>query len=323
MRIGTRGSALALWQARTVARLVRERGGPEAEIVIIRTSGDEASGPPDAPRAAAAVLPAPPAGAAVDVNVKRAFVKEIEDALLAGRIDVAVHSAKDLPAELPDGLRIAAALEREDPRDALLLPASPADQPFASVQARLGVSPRLGTSSVRRAAQLRRHFPGASFVPIRGNVDTRLRKLDGGACDALVLAAAGVRRLGLGDRLTALLPQEVCLSAPGQGIVAVEVSRDCPPAIAQAVARLADADADAALAAERAVVRALGGNCQMPLGVLAVLDGRTLTVHGVVAAPGGEAIVRATVTGQRGGAAAAGEKLAAHLIAEGAGALLK
>jgi hydroxymethylbilane synthase len=308
MKIGTRGSALALWQARTVAQLIHETGGPECEIVVIRTSGDESAGPPEAPRV-------------VD-NVKRAFVKEIEDALLAGRIDVAVHSAKDLPGELPAGLHIAAALEREDPRDALLLPAARTIRGFDAVVAALGGAPRIGTSSVRRTAELLAVFPGATFVPIRGNVDTRLRKLDEGACDVLVLAVAGVKRLGLEGRISAALPVDVCLPAPGQGIVAVEIADGCAPATRATVRRISDADAEAMLAAERALVVALGGGCEMPLGGLAALDEHDLTIKGVVVSRDGRSLVRATVSGNRGAAAAAGEKLAAELLAQGAGKFL-
>jgi hydroxymethylbilane synthase len=256
------------------------------------------------------------------LNVKRTFVKEIEDALLDGRIDVAVHSAKDLPGDLPDGLAIAAALAREDPHDALLLGAGDVTG-FDAAKARLGQNPRLGTSSVRRIAQLRNAFPHATFIPIRGNVDTRLRKLDAGECDALVLAAAGVKRLGLHHRISALIPTNVCLPAPGQGIVAVEIRERAEAAVKEAVKCIADADADTALTAERAVVQALGGGCQMPLGVLTVIDGQRIVVHGVVAALDGGTVLRATARGHRGGAAAAGEKLAAQLIGRGAKDVLK
>lgn len=313
MKIGTRGSKLALWQAHTVARLIREAGGPECEIVVIRTAGDEHSGPPDAPRSSTSGT----------VNVKRMFVKEIEEALLERRVDVAVHSSKDLPGDLPDGLTIAAALEREDPRDAMVLPVSQKARGFDAVKAALGAGPRIGTSSVRRIAQLRALFPDASFTEIRGNVDTRLRKLDEGECDALVLAAAGLKRLSFTDRLSALVPVEVCLPAPGQGIVAIEVCRQAAPAVREAVARVSDADAETSLGAERAVVKALGGGCQMPLGALARVDGQDLTVHGLVASLDGRTMLRAVVHGNRGGAAAAGDKLAAQLLAKGAGEFLK
>jgi len=306
MRIGTRGSALALWQARTVSRLIQETGGPECEIVVIRTSGDEKS----------------TLGTLGTLNVKRSFVKEIEDALLDGRIDLAVHSAKDLPGELPDGLVIAATLEREDPRDALLLPSADVTG-FDAAKARLGQNPRLGTSSVRRMAQLRSVFPHATFVPIRGNVDTRLRKLDAGECDALVLAAAGVKRLGLEQRISALIPTDICLPAPGQGIVAVEIAERATAAVRDAVKRIADADSDTALTAERAVVRALGGGCQMPLGALTTIDGQAIAVHGLVASLDGQTVLRAMAKGHRGGAAATGDKLAAQLIERGATEFLK
>ncbi len=322
MRIGTRGSALALWQARTAARLIGETGGPACEIVVIRTSGDEAAGgPPDAP-ASAAFAAVDRVGSSEPPNVKRLFVKEIEEALLAGRIDLAVHSAKDLPASLPDGLGITAALEREDPRDVVILPAGSAACDLPAVKLTLGASPRIGTSSVRRAAQLRALFPGGVFTPVRGNVDTRLRKLDARECDALVLAAAGIKRLGLAARVAAWLPAQTCVPAPGQGIVAIEVADDCAGAVREAVARISDADAMTAFIAERAVVQSLGGGCQMPLGVLATLDGQDLVLEGVVASLDGRRVIRAVVHGNRGGAAAAGEKLAARLRELGAAALL-
>ncbi len=314
MRIGTRGSALALWQARTVARLIEESGGPTCEIVVIRTSGDEATGPPDPPNTLSRGLG--------PQNVKRMFVKEIEEALVDGRIDLAVHSSKDLPAVLPDGLMIGAALEREDPRDALLLPRGGTTHDLDAVKKTLGAQPCMGTSSVRRAAEIRAIFPGASFRAIRGNVDTRLRKLDAGECDVLVLAAAGVKRLGLEARISALLPLEVCVPAPGQGIVAVEVADAGPREVRRAVAAISNADAMTSLIAERAVVRALGGGCQMPLGVIATLDGQNLVVTGLVASIDGRQIIRATARGNRGNAAAVGEKLAALLLEKGARALL-
>jgi hydroxymethylbilane synthase len=331
MKIGTRGSKLALWQAHTVARLIQAAGGPDCEIVIIRTTGDESPGPPDPPNFG--VSSTPPASGSVGtntsdtlagpLNVKRTFVKEIEEALLDGRVDLAVHSAKDLPGDLPDGLTIAAALEREDPRDALLLPASHSVTGFEAVKSALGSRPRIGTSSVRRVAQLQASFPDATFTAIRGNVDTRLRKLDGGECDALVLAAAGMKRLGLVDRLSALVPVDFCVPAPGQGIVAVEISERAHQSVRDAVTRIADADAEAALVAERAVVIALGGGCQMPLGALALLEGQDLTIHGVVSSLDGRRMIRGAVHGNRGGAAAAGDKLAAQLLAKGAGDILK
>lgn len=314
MRIGTRASALAQWQARTVARLIGETGGPRGELVIIRTSGDEPS------PGTTSTLGTP--GTPGTQNVKRLFVKEIEDALLDGRIDLAVHSSKDLPAALPEGLSLGAALAREDPRDVLILPAGSAARGLDAVTAALGRSPRVGTSSVRRRAELRPIVPHASFVAIRGNVETRLRKLDAGECDVLVLAAAGVTRLALEDRVSAYLPVELCVPAPGQGIVAVEMADAGPPAVRRILANIADADAQTALTTERAAMQALGGGCQMPLGVLATLDGQDLDVIGMVSSLDASTVIRATVRGNRGNPAAAGEKLARMLLEQGAAALL-
>lgn len=310
MKIGTRGSALALWQAHTVARLVAELGGPACEIVVIRTSGDErsAGAPPDLP-------------AAGPVNVKRTFVKEIEEALANGAIDVAVHSGKDLPALLPDGLAIGAVLARADARDAIVLPAGRTVRSLGEARQHLGSTPRIGTSSVRRTAQLRGLFPTAAVVPMRGNVDTRLRKLDTGECDAILLAAAGLIRLGLEARVSAALPVELFVPAPCQGIVAVEV-REGDQATRRIVSAITDADASTAFIAERAVVMALGAHCQMPLGAYAELDGQSLTLRAVVASLDGRRVIRAEVRGHRGGAAAAGDKLAAHLLAKGAADIL-
>jgi len=321
MRIGTRGSALALWQARTVARLILETGGPVCEIVVIRTSGDD--GPPAAPRPAEGTRHRAQGTSEEPPNIKAQFVKEIEDALLDGRVDLEVHSSKDLPGALPDGLTLAAALDREDPRDALLMPATSDAHGFDAIRKALGATPRIGTSSVRRQAQLRALMRRATFAGIRGNVDTRLRKLDAGECDVLVLAAAGVKRLELEPRISALLPVDICVPAPGQGIVAVEIRDDAAPHIREAVKRISDADAETMLIAERAVVQTLGGGCQMPLGALATLDGQQLDVRGVVTSVDGTIIIRAAVRGSRGGAAATGEKLAAQLLAKGAGDILK
>jgi hydroxymethylbilane synthase len=314
VRIGTRGSALARWQAATVARLIADAGGPPTELVVIRTSGDEAgpgshSAPPDPP------APEP-------VAVKRLFVKEIEEALLDHRIDLAVHSSKDLPAVLPEGLRLAATLAREDPRDAMVLPLSSAARGWHAVQETLARGSVIGTSSVRRIAALRAAFPLAAFRPIRGNVDTRLRKLDDGECSALVLAAAGLRRLGRETRISAPIPVEVLVPAPGQGIIAIEVADDASRAVVDVVARLSDADAWDALVAERAVMHALGGGCQLPLGVLASIDGQEIGLIGVVTSLDGSRVVRASLAGNRGRAAVTGEKLAAELIAGGAGEIL-
>lgn len=304
LRLGTRGSALALVQARTVAALLRERSGAECEIVVIKTSGD---------RLADARLS--------EVGGKGLFVKEIEEALLAGSIDLAVHSSKDMPAQIPDGLDVCATLPREDPRDALVLPAPAPSEDFDEAVRRLGASPRVGTSSVRRVAQLTAALPRAKFVPFRGNLDTRLRKLDQGDVDGIVLAAAGLRRLEQAGRITALVPADVCVPAPGQGIVAVEI-RAGDTTTGDLVAQIGDADALDALHAERAVVAALGGGCQMPIGAHATISGDTITLAGVVIAPDGSRAVRAAAEGARSEAAAIGRTLAERLLAAGADDIL-
>ena len=304
LRLGTRGSALALVQARTVAAALRERTGAECEIVVIRTSGD---------RMADARLS--------EIGGKGLFVKEIEDALLAGTIDLAVHSSKDMPARLPDGLEVRATLPREDPRDALVLPAPAASLSFDEAVRRLGASPRVGTSSVRRVAQLTALLPGAGFVPFRGNLDTRLRKLDQGDVDAIVLAAAGLRRLEQAGRITAVVPAGACVPAPGQGIVAVE-TRVGDAVTAGLVERIGDPDALDALMAERAVVAALGGGCQMPIGAHATITGDRITLAGVVIAPDGSRAARATAEGPRSEAGAVGREAAERLLAAGADDIL-
>lgn len=314
-RLGTRGSQLALWQANAVAARITQAGGPQCEIVVLKTSGDRLQ---EAPLS--------------EIGGKRLFVKEIEDALLDGRIDLAVHSAKDMSVALPPGLRIAAALPRADPRDALILPASQdhgllaADSPAAAIRALravLGNAPRIGTSSVRRVAQLHRTLLEAEFLPIRGNVDTRLRKLDAGEFDAIVLAAAGLERLNRAGRISLRLPADVCVPAPGQGIVAIEV-RDASPAVDEVLGRVSDADAMAALAAERVLVATLGGGCQLPLGGLCQRrTGDDLELLAVVTALDSDADVRALGFGTTADPEGLGRRVAERLIADGADTILR
>lgn len=307
LRLGTRGSQLALWQANTVATRVAEAGGPTCRIVVIKTSGDRLQ---EAPLS--------------EVGGKRLFVKEIEDALLRGDIDLAVHSSKDMPAVLPDRLAIAGVLPREDPLDAVVLPEGKA-VPAGSIDelvAGLGQSPSIGTGSVRRVAQLIRLFPGAEFVPIRGNLDTRLRKIDRGEHDALVLAAAGLRRLGFERRISLSLPASVCVPAPGQGIVAIEI-REGDERTRRAIAAISDGSALAALEAERAVVAALGGGCQTPIGALAsTVDDDALDVVGIVVALDGSRAVRGHARGHRRDAARLGAGVGQQLLDGGAGEIL-
>jgi hydroxymethylbilane synthase len=292
-----------------------EAGGPACEIVVIKTSGDRLQ---DAPLS--------------DIGGKRLFVKEIEDALLRGDIDLAVHSSKDLPALLPDGLMISGTLPRADPLDAVVLPQGPGLTAQGSrhrgqagtledLIALLGQTPSIGTGSVRRIAQLTRLFPKARFTPIRGNLDTRLRKLDAGEHDALVLAAAGLRRLGFAGRISFALPAAACVPAPGQGIVAIETGED--PHVRSAVEAIDDKAARTALAAERAVVEALGGGCQMPLGALATpVNGDEIELVAIVVAPDGSRAIHARATGKCGDAAAIGQRAAEDLLAQGAAEIL-
>ena len=327
LRLGTRGSQLALWQANTVKRRVEEAGGPPCEIVIIKTSGDRLQ---DAPLS--------------EAGGKRLFVKEIEDALLRKDVDLAVHSSKDMPALLPDGLTIAGVLPREDPLDAIVLPVRlkadtttdragatadrsvrlQGDHPasVAELVRLLGETPSIGTSSVRRIAQLTRLFSDARFAPIRGNLDTRLRKLDEGQHDAIVLAAAGLRRLGFASRISMTISSDACVPAPGQGIVAIEI-REGDEDTRRAVARIEDASAAAALKAERAVVERLGGGCQTPIGALATsAAGGQLELVGAVVSLDGRRAVRAHAQGPREDAIALGTSVGDQLLAQGAGEIL-
>ena len=323
LRIGTRGSQLALWQANTVAAALAAAGAPRCRIVVIKTTGDQLQ---DRPLS--------------EVGGKRLFVKEIEDALLRNDVDLAVHSSKDMPALLPDGLSIAGVLPREDPLDAVVLPvraegSSRAEgsglsadalrpQPLAldDFVALVGPTPSIGTGSVRRVAQLLKVFPHARFANIRGNLDTRLRKLDAGDHQAIVLAAAGLRRLGFASRISLTLPVDVCVPSPGQGIVAIE-TRDDDVTTREFVARISDDGAAAALAAERAVVETLGGGCQTPIGALAShIDASTIELVGAVASLDGSRVIRATARAVNADAVELGMRVGHELIAKGASEIL-
>jgi len=307
LRLGTRGSALALWQARTVAGEILRRTGRACELVVITTTGD---------RLAEAALST--------VGGKQVFVKEIEQALLEGGIDLAVHSAKDMPADLPDGLDIAAVLPRADPRDAVVLPASvtpAAGLAIPELVAMQGVAPRAGSGSVRRVAQLRRVLPTTRFSLVRGNVGTRLRKLDEGGYDLLILAAAGLRRLGFAERISAAIDTDACVPAPGQGIVAVEIRADDEATLAM-LAPINDAITAAALTAERAVVSRLGGGCQVPIGAFAEPRNDQLHLQAVVASLDGSRLLRCESVAPAASAHALGVAVAEDLLTDGAGALL-
>lgn len=272
--IGSRGSALALWQARYIQAKIIEQAkliglGAEARIEIIKTTGDKIQ---DVSLA--------------KVGGKGLFTKEIEEALLAGSIDVAVHSMKDVPTEIPAGLTIAAIPEREEARDALV----------GRSLAELKAGSRIGTSSLRRASQLHALNRGLTIETLRGNVDTRLRKLDEGRYDAIVLAAAGLRRLGWQDRIRELIPVEIMCPSVGQGALAIE-TRDDGGAAWALVRRLDHGPARATVEAERALLATLGGGCQVPVGAHATLSDRTLHLRAIVASPDGARVIRGELSG--------------------------
>jgi hydroxymethylbilane synthase len=306
LRIGTRGSPLAMWQARAVAAALADRG-TASELVTISTGGDQR---PNAPLET--------------IGGKGVFVREISDALLGSHVDLAVHSAKDMSAVPPGGLTIAAVLPREDPRDALVLRGTPGSGGPAQLSGTrfpaaglLAGETLIGTGSPRRVSQLRRFLPAARFESIRGNVDTRLRKLDAGEADALVLACAGLRRLGLEGRITAAIAVIDCVPAPGQGIIAIEV-RSSDARTAELVGRLNDPSTRAALAAEQSVVAAVGGGCQLPLGAFAQLEGRVLSIRAVVASLDGRVMIGSETRGDPAHPVEAGERAASDLMARGA-----
>lgn len=297
LRIGTRGSALARAQAQWVQhRLTAALPGLTAELVIIRTTGDRIT---DRPLSA--------------VGGKGLFVKEIEEALLAGEVDCAVHSLKDLPAELAAGLMIAAVPEREDPRDVAL----------TRQEGGLSTLPRgaqVGTSSLRRAALVRAFRPDLQVIGLRGNVDTRLRKLDDGAVDAIVLAGAGLRRLGIVRPHAELLAAEEFVPAIGQGALAIESPRG---EIAELLRAIDHRPSHEAIDAERAFLVAVGGSCVTPLAAHATVAGETLTLRALIAEPDGTRVIRGRREGRTSEGARLGTELAQALLAEGGAEILR
>jgi hydroxymethylbilane synthase len=301
LRVGTRGSALALWQTERVRALLAEAGHP-TERVEIRTTGDMVQ---DVPLAR--------------IGSTALFTRQLDEAMLAGRIDLAVHSLKDLPTVLPAGLALAAVSVREDPSDALV----------GRSAIRWTDLPRGGTvatSSLRRRAQLLHARPDLRVVDLRGNVDTRLRKLDASAdWSAILLAVAGLVRLGLGDRIGERLPPEVMLPAPGQGALAVTARADDSLAIQAARGAVHDAATALAVGAERAFLRRMEGGCQVPVAARAVLEGGTLRLHGRVIALDGTRMAEGRdgePVRDTAGAEQLGERLAERLIGEGATEIL-
>ncbi|MBI3279559.1 MAG: hydroxymethylbilane synthase [Acidobacteria bacterium] len=293
LTIGSRGSKLALWQANWVkARL--EDLGCAAGIEIIKTSGDQFQH-----------------GPLKEIGNKGLFTKEIEEALLDGRIDLAVHSLKDMPAAVPAGLQIAATPEREDARDVIA----------GSRLADLKIDARIGTSSIRRIAQLYAWRADLIIEPLRGNVDTRLRKLDEGQFDAIILAAAGLHRLGWRDRITEYLPASVMCPAIGQGALAIETRNDDGEA-SRVCRQLDHFPTRAAVTAERAMLTILGGGCQVPVGAHATVDGDQLHLRAIVATPDGRRLLRAEISGSVTEARHLGGELGKKLLVDGAGEIL-
>ena len=299
LRMGSRGSSLALAQSREVtAALEAAHPGLRVNLTVIRTSGDRIQ---DVPLAT--------------VGGKGLFVKEIEEALLTGRIEVAVHSMKDLPALLPPGLALGAITAREEGGDVLVAREAP------SLDA-LPPGARVGTSSLRRQAQLLHRRPDLCVVPLRGNVDTRLRKLTEGALDAIVVAAAGLKRLGVRPARAIPLPLDVSLPAPGQGALGLEI-READRATAAVVAVLEDGASRIAVTAERAFLRRLGGSCNVPIAAYGTVRGDLLTLTGLVASPDGKGLVRDTLTGGALEAEPLGAALTERLLAQGADRILR
>jgi len=271
LRIGSRGSQLALWQANHIADLLRQRGH-QVEIEIIKTTGDKITDV-----------------ALAKVGTKGMFTKEIEEALAEDRVDLAVHSLKDLPTEISAGFEIAAITKRENPRDVFC------SNKYASIE-ELSNGARVGTSSLRRQAQLKALRPDLQIHPLRGNVDTRLRKLEGGDFDAIILAAAGLNRLGKADLVKQVIPAEVMCPAAGQGALGIEI-RAGDSATRRQLEFLDDSEARATTTCERALLNKLGGGCQVPIGAFAEVRAGRLHLQAIVADPDGSAVIRESCDG--------------------------
>jgi hydroxymethylbilane synthase len=298
VRIGTRGSKLALAQCAWVKERIEGRHpGMEVELVRIKTKGDK-------------ILDAPLS----KIGGKGLFVKEIEEALLSGRVDLAVHSMKDVPAELPDGLLLTAFPEREDPRDVLVsLDNVPLDE--------LPQGALLGTSSLRRGAQILHLRPDLKIVPLRGNVDTRIKKLRRGDFHAIVLAAAGMTRLDLEDEISQVIPTEKVLPAIGQGALGIEVRGDNREVI-EVLSFMNHGPTALGVRAERAFLKRLEGGCQVPIAALAALNGRDLHLEGMVAELDGSRIIREKIQGDKERPEEIGVSLAGRMLDAGAGEIL-
>ncbi len=297
IRLGSRGSTLALWQAGFIRSEVERKTGRKVEIVRIKTTGDT-------------ILDVPLSR----VGGKGLFVKEIEEALLEGRVDLAVHSMKDVPTDLPEALTIVAITKREDPRDAFL---SNKVERFED----LPKGARVGTSSLRRQTQLLGLRPDLAILDNRGNLDTRIRKMEEGKFDAIILAAAGLRRLGWEKKITQILPEGTSLPAIGQGALGIEIRRD-DEATREAVSFLDDRDTSVAVRAERGFLKRLEGGCQVPIAAYGRTNGNSVSLEGMVGRPDGSQIIRGSAQGSVADPEAIGVALAEQLLARGAKEIL-
>ena len=302
LRIATRGSALALWQANHIRERLAQLHGIESELIRIRTSGDKFQG-------------ASVAQVSEQAGTKGIFIKELEEALLAGTADLAVHSMKDVPTENPAGLVFPAITKREDVRDCLISRDGAKLKDLAS-------GARVGTSSLRRQAQLRHHRPDLELLDLRGNVDTRLKKVAAGEYDAIVLATAGMNRLGASDKITQILPPEIMLPAVGQGALGIEARVDDRETL-RLVAALDDPESHEAVTAERALLRELEGGCQVPLGAWARRENGELRLEACVFSADGKEFVRKDLRGRPEDAEKLGVRLGQILIEAGADRILR
>ncbi|HPC08831.1 MAG TPA: hydroxymethylbilane synthase [Smithella sp.] len=293
IKVGTRGSKLALMQTNFVAeKLKKIMPNANIEICVIKTSGDIMQDV-----------------SLLTIGGQGVFVKEIEEALLSEKIDLAVHSLKDVPGENPEGLIFAAILPREDVRDVLV----------SRNNIKLEFMPKgakIGTGSQRRGAQIKALLPDVSIVPLRGNIETRIKKIETENINGVILAAAGMKRNGLAEKITQFLPVETMLPAVGQGALGLQIRKD-DTELAKACAALNDTTTAAEVAAERAFLRALGGGCRLPIAALGKLDGRMLTLEGMVAAPNGSTMIREKLSGTINDVEAMGKKLAEIVLDKG------
>ena len=297
LRIGTRGSQLALWQANWIkGRLEAAYPGLQVELVKIKTTGDK-------------ILDVPLA----QVGGKGLFVKEIEEALLSGRADLAVHSMKDVPTDFPDGLHLPVICEREDPRDALLSQGKEfADLPRGA---------KIGTSSLRRQAQLLHHRPDLQMITLRGNLDTRIRKLRTEGLDAVILAAAGIRRLGWEDKITQTLDADISLPAIGQGAIGIECRKD-DPRVNECIDFLRHQDTFDTVIAERALLKKLEGGCQVPIAAYGVIEGDEIHLRGLVGSVDGKELIRDEMRAPRSASIKLGTELGGRILAAGGDKIL-